>query len=100
MKKIKSGNKFEGINMKVTLLNSANQQLITKDDFFDSEYLSKQATAICVDKLDNPSDKGFKKAVESGHYSILEHLPLTFLVEDISRACSHQLVRHKQICVA
>ena len=81
--------------MKVTLLNSANQQLITKDDFFDSEYLAKQAAAICVDKLDNPSDKGFKKAVESGHYSILEHLPLTFLVEDISRACSHQIVRHR-----
>ena len=81
--------------MKVTLLNSANQQLITKDDFFDSEYLAKQAAAICVDKLDNPSDKGFEKAVESGHYSILEHLPLTFLVEDISRACSHQIVRHR-----
>ena len=27
--------------MKVTLLNSANQQLITKDDFFVSEYLAK-----------------------------------------------------------
>lgn len=81
--------------MKVTLLNSANQQLITKDNFFDSEYLAKQAAAICVDKLDNPSDKGFEKAIKSGHYSILEHLPLTFLIEDISRACSHQLVRHR-----
>ena len=81
--------------MKVTLLNSANQQLITKDDFFDSEHLAKQAAAICVDKLDNPSDKGFEKAIKSGHCSILEHLPLTFLIEDISRACSHQLVRHR-----
>lgn len=81
--------------MKVTLLNSANQQLIAKDDFFDSEYLAKQAAAICVDKLDNPSDKGFEKAIKSGHCSILEHLPLTFLIEDISRACSHQLVRHR-----
>ena len=59
--------------MKVTLLNSANQQLITKDDFFDSEHLAKQAAAICVDKLDNPSDKGFEKVIKSGHYSILEH---------------------------
>ena len=66
-----------------------------KDDFFDSEYLAKQAASICVDKLDNPSDKGFEKAIKSGHYSILEHLPLTFLIEDISRACSHQLVRHR-----
>lgn len=27
--------------------------------------------------------------------SILEHITLTFLVEDISRVCSHQLVRHR-----
>lgn len=83
--------------MKVTLLNSANQQLIAKDDFFDSEHLAKQAAAICVDKLDNPSDKGFEKAIKSGHCSILEHLPLTFLIEDVSRALTHQLVRHR-IC--
>lgn len=27
--------------------------------------------------------------------SVLEHVVLTFLVEDISRVCSHQLVRHR-----
>ena len=70
--------------MKVSLLNTA------KD-----EKLVELAASICVDKLDNPSDKGFEKAIKSGHYSILEHLPLTFLIEDISRACSHQLVRHR-----
>ena len=70
--------------MKISLLNS------TKD-----ETLGMLGAAICVDKLNNPSDKGFEKAVQSGHFSILEHLPLTFLVEDISRACSHQLVRHQ-----
>ena len=76
--------------MKVTLINYAQQ----------GEYLAHLGAAICVDKLDNPSDKGFEKAIKSGHYSILEHLPLTFLIEDISRACSHQIVRHKQTCVA
>ena len=70
--------------MKVTLLNST-----------ENEKLAELSAAICVDKLDNPSDKGFEKAIKSGHYSILEHLPLTFLVEDISRACSHQLIRHR-----
>ena len=70
--------------MKITLLNSA-----------ENEKLAELSAAICVDKLDNPSDKGFEKAIKSGHYSILEHLPLTFLVEDISRACSHQLIRHR-----
>jgi len=31
----------------------------------------------------------------SGHHSALEHASLTFAVEGISRACSHQLVRHR-----
>lgn len=31
----------------------------------------------------------------SGHYSALEHASLTFAIDGISRACSHQLVRHR-----
>lgn len=33
--------------------------------------------------------------VKSGHHSVLEHANFTFGVEGISRACSHQLVRHR-----
>jgi thymidylate synthase (FAD) len=33
--------------------------------------------------------------VASGHHSILEHVSFTLAVEGISRACSHQLVRHR-----
>ncbi len=36
-----------------------------------------------------------KKLIESGHLSPLEHASYTFGVEGISRACSHQLVRHR-----
>lgn len=32
---------------------------------------------------------------ESGHTSPFEHASFTFAVEGISRACSHQLVRHR-----
>ena len=32
---------------------------------------------------------------EMGHESPLEHISFTFAVEGISRACSHQLVRHR-----
>lgn len=35
------------------------------------------------------------KVLESGHMSIAEHVNFTFAVEGISRACSHQLVRHR-----
>lgn len=33
--------------------------------------------------------------IESGHTSTIEHASFTFAVEGISRACSHQLVRHR-----
>ena len=36
-----------------------------------------------------------KKAVELGHYSVLEHGSLTFSLQGISRALTHQLVRHR-----
>lgn len=70
--------------MKVTLLNS-----------YVNEDIAKLAAANCVGKLDNPTDKGLQVAVNSGHYSILEHLPLTFLIEDVSRVTEVQLVRHR-----
>lgn len=36
-----------------------------------------------------------EKIVSLGHLSVLEHVSFTFGVEGISRACSHQLVRHR-----
>ena len=41
------------------------------------------------------SPKRFRNCVELGHMSVLEHAYVTFVVEGISRACSHQLVRHR-----
>ena len=35
------------------------------------------------------------RILSSGHFSVLEHAAFTFGVEGISRACSHQLVRHR-----
>lgn len=36
-----------------------------------------------------------RKLVKMGHLSPLEHASFTFSVDGISRACSHQLVRHR-----
>lgn len=33
--------------------------------------------------------------MKSGHFSTLEHASYTFAIDGISRACSHQLVRHR-----
>ncbi len=34
-------------------------------------------------------------ALKLGHLSVFEHISFTFAIEGISRACSHQLVRHR-----
>jgi len=36
-----------------------------------------------------------EKITSLGHLSVLEHVSFSFGVEEISRACSHQLVRHR-----
>lgn len=51
--------------------------------------------SICYDS--NPSDpmKLVEHCYKNGHLSVMEHIYFTFKVEGISRACSHQLVRHR-----
>lgn len=39
--------------------------------------------------------KFIEKLVKMGHLSPIEHISFTFGIEGISRACSHQLVRHR-----
>ena len=36
-----------------------------------------------------------KQIVSSGHTSTIEHASFTFAIEGVSRACTHQLVRHR-----
>lgn len=51
--------------------------------------------SICYDS--NPKDpmKLVQHLYKSGHHSVFEHIYFTFKIEGISRACSHQLVRHR-----
>jgi len=44
---------------------------------------------------DNDKDNLINLLINSGHLSPFEHVSFTFAVEGISRACSHQLVRHR-----
>lgn len=47
-------------------------------------------------KIEAKDQKDFvKKLVKMGHMSPIEHTSFTFGIEGISRACSHQLVRHR-----
>lgn len=38
-----------------------------------------------------------KRVISSGHYSTIEHIQLTFAINNISRAATHQLVRHRHM---
>jgi len=47
-------------------------------------------------QLDGPArEKLIAKILKSGHFSVLENATFSFGIEGISRACSHQLVRHR-----
>ena len=41
--------------------------------------------------------KLINRVVSSGHYSTIEHIQVSFAISNISRACSHQLVRHRHM---
>ena len=58
------------------------------------ETISKIAS-ICYDS--NPKNPMglVKHLYKNGHHSVFEHIYFTFKIEGISRACSHQLVRHR-----
>lgn len=48
------------------------------------------------EKIDATDQTAFiEKLVKIGHMSPIEHISFTFGIEGISRACSHQLVRHR-----
>lgn len=48
------------------------------------------------DKIETKDQKAFvERLVKMGHMSPIEHASFTFAIEGISRACSHQLVRHR-----
>ena len=47
-------------------------------------------------KIEAKDQKAFvEKLVKMGHMTPIEHSSFTFAIEGISRACSHQLVRHR-----
>ena len=54
-----------------------------------------QIASICYDS-DPKNPLGLVKHLYyNGHLSVMEHIYFTFKIEGISRACSHQLVRHR-----
>ncbi len=51
--------------------------------------------SICYDSNPQNPLALVKHLYNNGHHSAFEHIYFTFKIEGISRACSHQLVRHR-----
>lgn len=41
--------------------------------------------------------KLIERVVGSGHYSVIEHIQVTYAISNVSRACTHQFVRHRHM---
>ena len=55
-----------------------------------------RAGGVCYDKEEKEDyGKFIMGIVRSGHESVIEHVVFTFRIEGVSRACTHQLVRHR-----
>ncbi len=75
-------------NVKVTLLRMSS----------DPEELIAASARICYasePKTKEANVKLLRNLREWGHMSTFEHASATFLIEGVSRACTHQLVRHR-----
>jgi thymidylate synthase (FAD) len=60
------------------------------------EELLEHAGRVCYRSEKRGEAGNFLQArIREGHESIIEHASLTFEISGISRACSHQLVRHR-----
>ena len=58
-------------------------------------YSESDINGLVTHMTDDKCEKLLKKILDMGHESPLEHAYFTFGIEGISRACSHQLVRHR-----
>ncbi len=60
------------------------------------EALLEHAGRVCYRSKSKGDPASFIRArIRDGHESIIEHASATFEISGISRACSHQLVRHR-----
>jgi thymidylate synthase (FAD) len=66
------------------------------DEAGTAESLLERAGRACYrSKVDSSPGRFLSARIREGHESIIEHASVTFDIAGISRACSHQLVRHR-----
>jgi thymidylate synthase (FAD) len=81
--------------LKVVLLNHTKNPDQICAAAAQSCYSEKGASELFEKTTDEKAKKMIKKVVGMGHLSVVEHAHFTFSVEGVSRALTHQLVRHR-----
>ncbi|MDD5439253.1 MAG: FAD-dependent thymidylate synthase [Candidatus Omnitrophica bacterium] len=83
--------------LRVTLIDMSDNALALIYAACRQCYSAKSAAAIFAAGKDDPRtmEEFVAKVVASGHESPLEHVKFTFAIEGVSRALTHQLVRHR-----
>jgi thymidylate synthase (FAD) len=87
--------------MKVTLIGMTNPMF---EDGVDEDVIYTAMSQCYNESFDEDDAKNtsledkrkvMKAVLKAGHDSISEHTNFTFLIEDVSLTCTHQLVRHR-----
>jgi thymidylate synthase (FAD) len=69
----------------------------------DADALAEGAGRLCYLSFNRPNPKTarnedyLKNIIDQGHFSVLEHSSVTFLVRDVSRALLTELTRHRHL---
>jgi len=78
--------------------------LTTPEHFSAMEHNAAYAMLIChanTEKLKSEKPETFlKRAIKAGHESVLEHITLTYEINNLSRACLQELARHRHISLS
>ncbi len=73
----------------------------TLPDAVGAEHLVEFAGRVCYQSWNRPNpatartEDYIRNIVDHEHFSVLEHASFSVYIDGISRACSHQLVRHR-----
>ncbi|KXB05953.1 hypothetical protein AKJ53_01690 [candidate division MSBL1 archaeon SCGC-AAA382F02] len=81
--------------MKVELIEHTSQPDMLAAAAARSCHSNKGASEIQESEDEEELKRVLRKTVEQGHTAVIEHANFTFSIKGISRACSHQLVRHR-----
>lgn len=81
------------------------QNWLTTNDFSmeDSDRLAEFAGRACYESWIRPNPQTrlpgdyLRNIIQRQHFSVLEHASATFYVEQVSRTCTHELVRHRHL---